>query len=86
MQTETKPTSENLTDEQVEKLSKAIIGINAFMKNEKKLLTEEFFKDKTPLGKPIAEWHKIRAEFDALWEAKEKQLYAMITNEKMRNS
>lgn len=67
-----------LSDEQIENARNNLDNISSFIKEEKRLLTEEFYKDKSPLGKPISEWRKIQAEFETLWAAKEEMLYAMI--------
>lgn len=68
-----------LSDEQIDNAIKNLDNISSFIKEEKRLLTEEFYKDKSLLGKPISEWRKIQAKFETLWTVKEEILYAMIS-------
>ncbi len=77
--TSTTGTYTPLSDGQILTARTKLDHISALLKEEKRLLTEEFYKDKNPTKMKMEEWRKIQSEFEPLWKEREKTLFKIIS-------
>lgn len=62
------------------RLSLFIDDVSDFMKREKELFTEKYFKDKKPETMSFIERKEMYSEYQKQWAAKEDELYKLLAS------
>jgi len=66
----------------IENLSKFVDEVSVIMKEQKKIFTENFYKDYTFESRAklsFAEKKQLNSDYETQWEAKEEELYKSFT-------